>query len=241
MRKFSQKRERRPSASVSAWFGLVRLEDRVQVRQAILQLVEGGRGLTRLSYGAQQLPWPQLCSCGWTSNLCPRGVKNYENFARVIVLSLSIVDGFLQRVCLKWLASCFLIPWSQRSSRYCAWRWPSLGLRGASRGCACALQIMPTNVSSTLCVCVCVCAKYYVISIVPYHMHTQRDRHKRSDRQYKQKKRDKEKKSVCIRVCARASTHTHTPTHISDTYTHTIHTYMSNLSLHTYHCLCLSL
>ena len=36
--------------------GLARLEDRVQVRQATLQLVEGGCGLTRLSYGAQQLP-----------------------------------------------------------------------------------------------------------------------------------------------------------------------------------------
>jgi hypothetical protein len=36
--------------------GLARLQDRVQVRQATLQLVEGGSELTRLSYGAQQLP-----------------------------------------------------------------------------------------------------------------------------------------------------------------------------------------
>ena len=36
--------------------GLARLEDRVQVRQATLQLVAGGCGLTRLSYGDQQQP-----------------------------------------------------------------------------------------------------------------------------------------------------------------------------------------
>ena len=54
--------------------GLARVEDLVQVRQATLQLVEGGSRLTRLSYGAQQLPWPQLWSCGWTSTLCQSGV-----------------------------------------------------------------------------------------------------------------------------------------------------------------------
>ncbi len=90
--------------------GLVRLENRVQVRQATLLLVGGGSELTRLSYGAQQLSWPQLCSCGWTSKLCPSGVKNYEKIARVIVLSLSIVDGFLQSACLRWLTSFVLIP-----------------------------------------------------------------------------------------------------------------------------------
>ncbi len=74
--------------------GLTRLKDRVQVRHVTLQVVEGGCGLTRLSYDAQKLPWPRLCSCGWMSTLCPSGVKN-----------------FLQRVCLRWLVSCFLIPW----------------------------------------------------------------------------------------------------------------------------------
>jgi hypothetical protein len=163
--------------------GLARLEDRVQVRQATLQLVEGGCGLTRLSYGAQQLPWPQLCSCGWTSNLCPSGVKNYEIFARVIVLSLSIVDGFLQRACLRWLASCFLVPWSQRSSRSCAWRWPSLGLRGASRGCEPIPRDARENMTldedvrlknnahrcilDPVCVCVCVLS---IMPLVLYHI-----------------------------------------------------------------------
>ena len=71
------------------------------------------------------------------------GVKNYEKFARVIVLSLSIVDGFLQRACLRWLVSCFLIPWT---------RGPANIVHDADRRLAC--EALHAVVNQILCLLV---------------------------------------------------------------------------------------
>jgi hypothetical protein len=84
-------------------------------------------------------------------------------------------------------------------------------------------------------VCLCVCLVLYHIVCI----HKEIDTNEVTDNIIR--KRETKRRRVYVYVCVRAWAHTHAHTNTHSRHIHTIHTYMSNLSLHTYHCLCLSL